>query len=76
MDALCSVHRIADGQSPLLNAVGEELAVVPVDRRRGIPRRAGRKLVRISFSSGWKKGPVLVIFGSSGVVCEATVSVF
>jgi hypothetical protein len=27
----CSVHRIADCQSPLLHALGEELAVTPID---------------------------------------------
>ena len=40
-----SVHRIADCQPPQLDAVGEELAVIPIDLNRG-DTKEGREEVR------------------------------
>jgi hypothetical protein len=37
-----SVHRVADCQPPQLDAVGEELAVIPIDLNRG-DSKEGRK---------------------------------
>ncbi len=43
MDAWSSVHRIADCQSTLLDAVGEELVISPVDLSRGDAKEGGQE---------------------------------
>ena len=43
MDAWGNVHRIADCQSPLLDAMGEDLAVFAVDLQRRNTKEGGEK---------------------------------
>ena len=48
------VHRVADCQPSQLDAVGEELAVIPIDLDRG-DSKEGREEVRAYRSLKWRK---------------------
>ena len=48
------VHRVADCQPPQLDAVGEELAVVPIDLNQG-DSKEGRKEVSAYHLLQWRE---------------------
>jgi hypothetical protein len=54
MDTGGRVHGVADCQPPQLDAVGEELAVIPIDLNRG-DSQEGREEVHVNRLLQWRE---------------------